>query len=140
SILHASFPDFLFHKSRSLDFHCDPRAFHADLSGFCFDVMNKELRFNICNLETSFLFDNDVSDLPEKIERNISDALLYSCKHWGNHLVKGTFAEEIQGKLVYFLETHLLFWMEVLNVTRHITTGSKLLLNALNWLKVSLFH
>ncbi|KAF9569583.1 WD40 repeat-like protein [Agrocybe pediades] len=135
SILHASFPDFMFDKSRSLRFHCDPGEFHGELSSFCFGVMAKELHFNICGLETSFLFDSNVPDLQQKIERNISDALFYSCRHWGNHLVKGTFAEEIQGKLVYFLETHMLFWMEVLNVTRHITTGPKLLRNALNWLK-----
>ncbi|KAF9537652.1 hypothetical protein CPC08DRAFT_808777, partial [Agrocybe pediades] len=140
SILHASFPDFLFNKSRSRGFHCDPSEFHAELSTFCFGVMEKQLHFNICDLETSFVFDSDVPDLQHKIEENISDALFYSCKHWGNHLVKGTFAEKIHGKLIYFLETHLLFWMEVLNVTRHITTGPKLLLNALNWLKVSLFH
>ncbi|KAF9537924.1 WD40 repeat-like protein, partial [Agrocybe pediades] len=91
--------------------------------------------FNICGLETSFLFDSNVPDLQQKIKRNISDALFYSCKHWGNHLIKGTFAEEIQGKLIYFLETHLLFWMEVLNLTRHTTAGPKLLRNVLNWLK-----
>ncbi|KAF4612638.1 hypothetical protein D9613_011790 [Agrocybe pediades] len=135
SILHASFPDFMFDKSRSLRFHCDPGEFHGKLSCFCFGVMAKELHFNICGLETSFLFDSNVPDLQQKIERNISDALFYSCRHWGNHLVKGSFAENIHTKLIYFLETHVLFWMEVLNVTRHITTGPKLLLNALNWLK-----
>ncbi|KAF9547027.1 hypothetical protein CPC08DRAFT_715892 [Agrocybe pediades] len=135
SILHASFPDFMFDESRSLHFHCNPGEFHMELSSFCFDVMGKELRFNICDLETSFLFDSDVPDLQQKIERNISDALFYSCKHWGNHLVRSIFAEDIHTKLVCFLETRLLFWMEVLNVTRHITTGPKLLRNALNWLK-----
>ncbi|KAF9544649.1 hypothetical protein CPC08DRAFT_402242 [Agrocybe pediades] len=135
SILHASFPDFLFDKSRSLRFHCNLGEFHASLSGFCFDVMHKELRFNICDLETSFLFDSDVPNLQQKIEENISDALFYSCKYWGNHLVKGNFAEDIHTKLVCFLETCLLFWMEVLNVKRHMTTGPKLLSNALRWLK-----
>ncbi|KAF9554453.1 WD40 repeat-like protein [Agrocybe pediades] len=135
SILHASFPDFMFDKCRSLRFHCDPRGFHAELSGFCFDVMNKELHFNICDLETSFLFDSDVPNLQQKIEENIPDALFYSSKYWGNHLVKSIFAEDIHIKLNRFLETHLLFWMEVLNVKRHITTGPKLLSNAQSWLK-----
>ncbi|KAF9547029.1 YVTN repeat-like/Quino protein amine dehydrogenase [Agrocybe pediades] len=140
SILHASFPDFLFDKFRSLRFQCDPREFHAELSCFCFSVMEKELRFNICGLETSFLLDSDVPDLQEKIERNISDALFYSCKHWSNHLVNGSFAEVIHTKLVCFLATHLLFWMEVLNVKRHIMTGPKILLSALNWLKENSCH
>ncbi|KAF9539978.1 YVTN repeat-like/Quino protein amine dehydrogenase, partial [Agrocybe pediades] len=135
SVLHASFPDFLFDESRSHRFHCDSHEYHAKLSSFCFDVMEKELRFNICGLETSFLFDSDVPDLQQKIERNISDALFYSCKHWGNHLIKGNFAEVIHTKLIYFLETHLLFWMEVLNVKRRMMTGTKLLSNVLIWLK-----
>ncbi|KAF4612642.1 hypothetical protein D9613_011794 [Agrocybe pediades] len=140
SILHASFPDFMFDKSRSLHFHCNPGDFHMELSSFCFDVMGKELRFNICGLETSFLFDSDVPDLQQKIERNISDALFYSCKHWGNHLIKGTFAEDIHAKLARFLESQLLFWMEVINVKRHITTGPKLLSNVLSWLKKNNFE
>ncbi|KAF4612686.1 hypothetical protein D9613_011778 [Agrocybe pediades] len=137
SVLHASFPDFMFDKSRSLRFHCDPGEFHASLSCFCFGVMEKELRFNICDLETSFVFDSDVPNLQQKIKENISDALFYSCKYWGNHLVKGNFAEDIHTKLVHFLETRLLFWIEVINVKRHITTGPKILSNALRWLRVN---
>ncbi|KAF4613239.1 hypothetical protein D9613_010773 [Agrocybe pediades] len=135
SVLHASFPDFLFDKSRSLRFHCDLVQHHGELSAFCFDVMDKELRFNICGLESSFLFDRDVPDLEQKIERNISQALLYACKHWSSHLHEGAFTEVNHVKLVHFLCLHLLFWMEVLNVKRLISIGPKLLDNALSWMK-----
>ncbi|KAF4612632.1 hypothetical protein D9613_011804 [Agrocybe pediades] len=77
SILHASFPDFMFDKTRSHRFYCDPGKFHSSLSGFCFDVMHKELRFNICGLETSFLFDSNAPELQQKIRTNITDALFY---------------------------------------------------------------
>ncbi|KAF4615147.1 hypothetical protein D9613_003435 [Agrocybe pediades] len=135
SVLHASFPDFLFDKSRSLRFHCDSLQHHGELSSFCFDIMDRELHFNICGLESSFLFDSDVPDLQQKIRRNISEALLYVCKHWSSHLHKAAFAEVNHAKLVRFLGSRLLFWMEVLNVKRLISIGPKLLDNALSWMK-----
>ncbi|KAF9545458.1 WD40 repeat-like protein [Agrocybe pediades] len=135
SVLHASFPDFLFDKSRSLHFHCDSVQHHGKLSSFCFDIMDKELRFNICGLESSFLFDRDVPDLQQKLERNISQALLYACKHWSSHLHEGAFTEVNRAKLIRFLGSHLLFWMEVLNVKRLISIGPKLLDNALSWME-----
>ncbi|KAF4615152.1 hypothetical protein D9613_003384 [Agrocybe pediades] len=135
SVLHASFPDFLFDKSRSHRFHCDAVQHNVELSSFCFDVMDKELRFNICGLETSFVFDRDVPDLQQKIKRNISRALLYACKHWGNHLHEGAFSQLNRAKLVRFLDSHLLFWMEVLNVKRLRNIGPRLLDHALSWMK-----
>ncbi|KAF9548010.1 WD40 repeat-like protein [Agrocybe pediades] len=135
SILHASFPDFLFDKSRSQHFHCDSVQHHGKLSSFCFDIMDKELRFNICGLESSFLFDRNVRDLQQKIERNISEGLLYACKHWSSHLREGVFTEVNHAKLIRFLGSHLLFWMEVLNVKRLISIGPRLLDNALSWMK-----
>ncbi|KAF9539998.1 WD40 repeat-like protein, partial [Agrocybe pediades] len=134
SPLHASFPDFLFDKTRSLRFHCDSVQHHGKLSSFCFDAMDKELRFNICGLESSFVFDADVPDLQQKIERNISQGLLYACKHWSSHLREGAFTEVNRAKLVRFLCSHLLFWIEILNVKRLISIGPKLLGNALSWI------
>ena len=138
SVLHASFPDFLFDKSRSMGFYCNVVAHSYVLAGSCFDLMAKELHFNICDLESSFLFDKDVPDLKQKVKNKISNALIYTCKHWSNHLIKGNLTNEIHLKLVNFLHSYLLFWMEVLNLTKHISMGSRLLLNALNWLKVEI--
>ncbi|KAF4612757.1 hypothetical protein D9613_011725 [Agrocybe pediades] len=135
SILHASFPDFLFDKARSLSFYCDLVQQSTKLAHFCFDVMNNQLHFNICNLETSFLVDKDVPNLQDKIKSNISNALFYTCRHWSNHLTRGDLTNDVHDKLINFLQSHLLFWMEVLNLMRCISLGSKLLLNTISWLK-----
>ncbi|KAF9564487.1 WD40 repeat-like protein [Agrocybe pediades] len=136
SILHASFPDFLFNKERSHEFHCDIVEHHTKLAHSCFDVMCKELHFNMCNLESSYDFDEDVPDLEQKIKANISAALLYACKYWSNHLQVVHFdltTGTIHSELVEFLKLRLLFWMEVLNLTKSISIGSKLLSDALSW-------
>ncbi|KAF9556978.1 hypothetical protein CPC08DRAFT_710819, partial [Agrocybe pediades] len=133
SFLHASFPDFLCNKDRSHDFHCNIIEHNTKLAHSCFDVMCKELHFNMCNLESSYHFDKDVPDLEQKIQANISATLLYACKYWSNHLVQCDLTSSIHYRLVEFLRIRLLFWMEVLNLTKFISTGSKLLSDTLNW-------
>ncbi|KAF9551115.1 WD40 repeat-like protein, partial [Agrocybe pediades] len=133
SVLHASFPDFLLKEARSCEFYCDIVEHNTKLAHSCFDVMSKELHFNMCDLESSYNFDEDVPDLEEKIQANISAALLYACKYWSNHLVQCDLTSSIHYRLVEFLKFHLLFWMEVLNLTKFISTGSKLLSDTLNW-------
>ncbi|KAF9541836.1 WD40 repeat-like protein [Agrocybe pediades] len=133
SILHASFADFLCSETRSCKFYCDVVEHNTTLTHSCFDVMYKELHFNMCDLESSNDFDKDVPELEEKIQANISAALLYACKYWSNHLVQCDLTSSIHYRLVEFLKFRLLFWMEVLTLTKFISTGSKLLSDTLTW-------
>ncbi|KAF4609723.1 hypothetical protein D9613_011955 [Agrocybe pediades] len=134
SILHASFPDFLLNEARSRDFYCNAVEHNTKLAHSCFNVMCKELHFNMCDLESSYYFDEDMLDLEEKIQANISVALLYACKYWSNHLDHCDLTNRIHFNLVEFLQFRLLFWMEVLNLTKFISTGSQMLSNTLAWL------
>lgn len=84
---HASFPDYLFHKLRSGDFHCEMAGHSEVLANGCFDLMRTQLKFNICELESSFVFDKDVLDLQDRINKFISPALSYACRYWGEHLL-----------------------------------------------------
>ncbi|KAF9560734.1 hypothetical protein CPC08DRAFT_464759 [Agrocybe pediades] len=133
SVLHASFPDFLCDKDRSRDFYCDIAEHSTRLAHSCFDVMCQELHFNICDLESSYDFDEDVPDLEQKIKANISAALLYACKYWSRHLVHCNLTSSIHYRLVEFLKFRFLFWMEVLNLTKSISTGSQMLSSTLAW-------
>ncbi|KAF4613608.1 hypothetical protein D9613_008187 [Agrocybe pediades] len=134
SVLHASFPDFLCNEARSREFYCNILEHNTMLTHSCFDVMCKELHFNMCDLESSYDFDEDLPDLAQKIKANISVGLLYACKYWSNHLVHCDLTSSIHYRLVEFLKFRLLFWMEVLNLTKAISVGSKLLSDALAWL------
>jgi hypothetical protein len=72
---HASFQDFIFdpHRSRFtildsvqiLDVSCNQPIFHTCLAHACFNTMGLQLRFNICELLSSFLLDSEVGGLEE---------------------------------------------------------------------------
>jgi hypothetical protein len=52
----------------------------------CLRHMETNLKFNICQLETSYLRNKDVKDLPTRIERHIPTYLSYACRFWAVHL------------------------------------------------------
>ncbi|KAF4613611.1 hypothetical protein D9613_008183 [Agrocybe pediades] len=133
SILHASFPDFLCNEARSHEFYCNVIEHNTTLFHSCFDVISKQLHFNMCDLESSYDFDEDVPNLEQKIKANISAALLYACKYWSNHLVHCDLTNSIHHRLVEFLKFRLLFWMEVLNLTKSMTISFQMLSNVLAW-------
>ncbi|KAF8965897.1 hypothetical protein BDZ97DRAFT_1995357 [Flammula alnicola] len=134
SPFHASFPDYLFDKRRSEEFHCETTQHSEILANGCFDVMKAQLKFNICKLESSFLFDKDVSDLQERIEKSISAALSYACRYWVEHLRQGNSTVMVRIRLVDFLTHRLLFWMEVLNLERRMAIGGEILRQVQHWL------
>jgi hypothetical protein len=133
SVLHTSFPDYMRDQLRAKDFYCNSSQQSEVLANHSFDVMKAQLRFNICNLESSFVSDKDVVDLAKRIKNSISTALSYSCRYWGEHLQQGGRTEEVRRKLVEFLTHRLLFWMEVLDLEQHMTSAAEILRQVRNW-------
>ncbi|QRV80182.1 periodic tryptophan protein 2 [Ceratobasidium sp. AG-Ba] len=123
SALHASFPDYLLSAERSGRFFCNPKkdskalapSLALDLAGSY--PVDHLLRFNICDLESSFIFDKDVQDISQRIANNIPPSLLYACKYWMVHLYETTETSGVIEKLQKFLELQVLFWLEVVNLT-----------------------
>ncbi|KAB5589206.1 hypothetical protein CTheo_7349 [Ceratobasidium theobromae] len=135
STLHASFPDFMFDKSRSGPYFCDVAEHNGLLASRCFELMANLLRFNICNLESSFIPDAQVVDLKSRIDKAISPILFYACQYWGDHLQSATNSPELDAMLEAFLSIRLLFWMEVLNLKRELNVGTRVLVKVKLWLK-----
>ncbi|KAB5588539.1 hypothetical protein CTheo_8022 [Ceratobasidium theobromae] len=150
STLHASFPDYLLDYSRSGSekFHCDEPEHSEFLARRCFEVM-KDLKFNICNLESSFVLDKHVPDLDDRAEKAISPSLFYACRYWSEHIQQApasppltppspspaaVSSAPLSTMLDEFLSQRLLFWMEVLNLKRCIGVGASMLLRVQNWL------
>ncbi|CAE7171451.1 unnamed protein product, partial [Rhizoctonia solani] len=100
----------------------------------CFGIMKKSLRFNICNIQTSFKPDQDISDLQTRVTSLISSGLAYVSRYWGDHLGGAKFSDALADMLDKFLRHRLLFWMEVLNLKDWIGYGAVILLHALNFL------
>ena len=123
---HASFPDFIFSQERSgnvllstdsrvVDMHCDEAAQHARLAHSCFRIMKSHLRFNICDLPSSFLLDSEVSNLKDRIRANIGEGLRYSCLHWAQHFAQASSGDG-RREIGDFLQLGVLFWIEAMNL------------------------
>ncbi|KDN47840.1 hypothetical protein RSAG8_03260, partial [Rhizoctonia solani AG-8 WAC10335] len=134
TVHHTSFYDFIRGSSQSGQLHCDDRLHNSFLARRCFQIMELQLKFNICNLESSFIADSDISDLKNKVEESISVELTSTCRYWAHHLRLAPFSEELHSMLSKFLSTQLLQWVEVLNLQGCIGEGAAMLLSARSWL------
>ncbi|CAE6411275.1 unnamed protein product, partial [Rhizoctonia solani] len=112
STLHASFPEYMLDGSRSKGFHCNESNANETLALHCFDSMKSGLRFNICELKSSYLTDDQIDNLSARVARCISPTLSYACRYWASHLRVAPATEKTHVMLLDFLSDQLLFWME----------------------------
>jgi hypothetical protein len=118
--LHTSFHDFLTNQEKSGDFWVDLHDTHCQMAHSCLSLLLDGLKFNICNLETSYLANKDVADLKSHIDQYISPALLYACCFWSNHLEHIDFETGLLQKIQTLFEKKLLFWLEALSLTNYV--------------------
>ncbi|CCO36139.1 Vegetative incompatibility protein HET-E-1 [Rhizoctonia solani AG-1 IB] len=97
STLHASFPDFIFDQARSDRFHCNELEINQTIAQHCFGIMDRQLRFNLCGLESSFKCDDEAEGLTARVSKAISPTLSYVIGHWGDHLVPVDWAAVLDG-------------------------------------------
>ena len=140
--LHKSFPDFIVDPTRctSSRFRVCPSDHHAELLVSCFELMNRKLEWNLCQLPDG-VTNSEVNDLGERVEKHIDQALQYACKSWHKHFVnvKPAHALKITPLLHMFLEKKFLFWLEVLSVLGVASEAVGALDVAAKWLDVRHF-
>ncbi|THU92012.1 WD40 repeat-like protein, partial [Dendrothele bispora CBS 962.96] len=114
---HASFVDYMSSKMRAQNFYRDITEHHTYLTKICLDLMNKQLKFNMCDLPSSFLADRDVPNINQTIEEKINEGLWYSCNFWGFHLTNANSHEgEVIETFKKFMDEKILFWIEAMNL------------------------
>ena len=121
--LHTSFRDFLTSKDKSGDFYVDDCDAHDQLAHSCLNLLLDPvdgLKFNICELETSYLANVDVEDLNTRVDEHVPPALLYACRFWDAHLKQADFKTDLFRKVETVLKEKFLFWLETLSLTRNI--------------------
>jgi hypothetical protein len=140
---HLSFTEFLSDINRCGDrrFFVDPSEQHRNMALACLRVMNAELRFNICGLESSHLRNDEVQDLDKRIASSIASRLSYSCRYWAAHLC-GTASgcdsrDVLLQEVKEFFYVRLLYWLEVMSLIKEISASSIGLLMAASWVEVS---
>ncbi|KAG8735713.1 hypothetical protein FRC10_010230 [Ceratobasidium sp. 414] len=122
--LHKSFPDYMLDAGRSRAFYCDVERHNAILAQRCFELMKiPQPSFNICGLESSYVLDEEVPDLPKRREQAISGELAYACRYWSAHLELAGAGQNFFDELHSFLSVRLLLWMEIMNIMQGLQPG-----------------
>jgi len=131
---HKSFTDFVFDQNRAKKFWCDQAKHHRLLTNSCFRVMDG-LKFNIANIESSFLFDRDNFALPNAVKQSITPVLSYSCRNWDHHLsaAASTDSGALCDTLSKFLQLRVLFWIEAMNLLDSRGQCDRMLQRARKW-------
>ena len=118
SPLHTSFADFLQDMKRPHKYLIDVEEANRRLALGCLDIMERELRFNICQLPTSYKANKDIENLGTLVKKYISPHLRYASRFWTQHLSYLRDDDDaISAKLRAVLSGHFLEWLEVMSVT-----------------------
>ncbi|KAI0310253.1 hypothetical protein OF83DRAFT_1272573, partial [Amylostereum chailletii] len=132
---HTSFRDFLTTKERSRKWHVNQQDADYTMALGSVQVMNKHLRFNICHLESFYILNRDVLDLSHRLNEAAAPVLLYSARHWQNHLGLQFSSSDIQNALHVFIHNKVLFWLELLSVMGEVNRAGNALRAAARYLK-----
>jgi hypothetical protein len=138
--LHTSFRDFLTSKVKSGDFYVDGRDAHNQLAHSCLNLLLHPvdgLKFNICELETSYLSNDAVEDLKARVYQHIPPALLYACRFWDDHLKHTDFKMDLLRNVETLIKEKFLFWLEALSLTRNLGLSSSAFATLNMWLASS---
>jgi len=136
-LLHASFRDFLTDQERSGEFFVDTSHIDDDLTFASLGVMEDGLRFDICQLPSSYLRNSEISDLDERVKESISPELSYCCRFWGHHLRKAPFNSNLADAIrAFFNHERLLFWFEALSLLKAMRTATPSVLSVIQWVPV----
>jgi len=101
-------------------------------------VMKKELGFNICKLETSYVVHDEIRDLKKRVDDIISMHLQYACRFWTDHIVECDFDVEIAQEVEQFTTNQFLYWLEVMSLVRRVNRVTPGLRSVIAWSKVSM--
>ncbi|KIM23596.1 hypothetical protein M408DRAFT_332227, partial [Serendipita vermifera MAFF 305830] len=135
---HQSFVDFLIDQTG-----CPP-AFLIDLKHQTHNlaikslqVMKTNLRFNICELKSSYHRNSEIPDLDIRIRYHITPHIRYSAAFWASHLADTSFDPELLELVQDFMENRFLFWLEVLSLTKRVNTGSSAIQSLIDQLRAN---
>lgn len=94
-VLHTSLTDFLCDPGRCRDerWYIDASTHHHNLVSGCLRVMRDDLKFNICDIETSYYPHLELEGIQQRIDTAITAVLMYASQYWADHLELGSSAE-----------------------------------------------
>lgn len=134
--LHASFRDFLMDQPCSGEFFIDMSEAQRDLAFASLRVMEHGLRFNICDLKSSYLPNSSDPGLQDRVQGCILPHLSYSSRFWTSHVRDTAFDEELAKEVKLFFDNErVFFWLESLALIDALGSAVPALPLVSHWLK-----
>ncbi|KAJ7869306.1 quinon protein alcohol dehydrogenase-like superfamily [Mycena olivaceomarginata] len=133
---HTSFPDFVTDPTRCSRERCPTfrplvrSECHAMLAHKCLELMNRSLRYNICDVVEELTVSCKEATNLENDMSKISEALRYACVYWASHFALQAADVPVIAALRTFLYNHLLHWIECLSVLGELPKGLTSLVSA----------
>ncbi|KAJ7166772.1 hypothetical protein C8R46DRAFT_951385, partial [Mycena filopes] len=112
--VHQSFVDFLVSLGEESHFTHKRIAHEQWMATACFVTMEEQLKFNVASVESSYLCNDDIPGLAQRVPNHLD----YACQFWSAHLSSTVEKASMLNYVSGFMETELLFWLEVLSVRR----------------------
>ncbi|CAE6483426.1 unnamed protein product [Rhizoctonia solani] len=122
---HSSVKDYVDDPSRSRDCPVQLQHYEADLASCSLKLMQRDLRFNICSLETSYIPNSEVPDLQLRVHSHIGPALSYACIHWIDHFISSPNQVLVETIRAFFERPNFLYWIEVLSLLGRVDIAIK---------------
>ena len=118
-------------------FYIDRREHHLRVAKSCFQIMNNELRRDMCQLGDAFK--EDIEDLESRVQERIPAHVQYACLYWVVHLIENEprIEADMQKLLEEFCTTKLLEWVEVLSLIHRLDLADHGLLRVRGWTEVN---
>ena len=126
-ILHPSFHDYLSERCQDQPWSIDLERHHKELALGCINLLDRELRENICNMTLPYL----------SRKKTLPEAISYACKFWIEHIcLVSDVTDDIVNRTYDFLVKHLLHWMEALAILNLHDHTIRSIHNLMKWLQV----
>ncbi|KAF7971790.1 hypothetical protein HWV62_19921 [Athelia sp. TMB] len=132
---HTSFFDFLTDEARSLVYFIDPAHYDQYFARPCLRILSTGLRFNICELSSSYTPNTVLADLADRVTKHIVPVLGYASRFLGQHLQHIPYDLAVLEVLKALLKEHFLHWLEVLSLLKQISATSKLFVSIRAWVQ-----
>ncbi|KAJ6564330.1 hypothetical protein B0H19DRAFT_941540, partial [Mycena capillaripes] len=136
-IIHLSFREFMTSRVQGTrsEILCGTENQQRALVSALMKVLDSQLKFNICDLPTSYLQNIDMPDSQGRLDNYIPMHLRYAAEFWMDHLVEIAYDSRSAQGVQELLFKKFLFWLEVLSLLGIVSYGQEALSKLIGWAK-----
>jgi hypothetical protein len=135
SIIHLSFREFMtsYVQNTRPELLCGTDNQQQALVSALMKVLDRQLKFNICDLPTSYLRNLDMPDFRWRLDNYIQLHLRYAAQFWIDHLMETAYDSCCGQEVQNLLFKKFLFWLEVLSLLGIVGYGQQALSKLIVW-------